>query len=228
MQKKLLRELRTGLAHLGELGSLVQIREGINRVLDKWVQREAKRRGIAAPFGQDAYQTALFPDAEVAHQRRLTGRLLAAEADALRRELLAGLEHAAATAGLDAEARLFAEDTARELKLVQVLSRHYDVVVMNPPYGSFVPAVKEIVKAAYPLTANDIYATFIERACQLVEPAGYVGALVSSTFITHTTFRKLRTEILLKRHPLIVLLDLGPGVLERTVRPAAIVLKGAA
>ena len=228
LQKKLLRELRTGLAHLGELGSLVQIREGINRVLDEWVQREAKRRGIAAPFGQDAYQTALFPDAEVAHQRRLTGRLLAAEADALRRELLAGLEHAAATAGLDAEARLFAEDTARELKLVQVLSRHYDVVVMNPPYGSFVPAVKEIVKAAYPLTANDIYATFIERACQLVEPAGYVGALVSSTFITHTTFRKLRTEILLKRHPLIVLLDLGPGVLERTVRPAAIVLKGAA
>jgi tRNA1(Val) A37 N6-methylase TrmN6 len=122
--------------------------------------------------------------------------------------------------------RIFAEDTARGLKLLQMLSRRCDVVVMNPPYGAFVPAVKDFVRAAYPLTYNDIYATFIDRATQLVEPEGYVGALVSRTFVTNTMHERLRTEVLLKRNPLIVLLDLGQGILEATVQTAAIVLRG--
>ena len=100
---------------------------------------------------------------------------------------------------------------------------------MNPPYGSFVPKVKEFVKAAYPLTKNDIYAAFIDRATQLVEPEGYVGALVSATFVNPKSFEKLRTEILLKRNPLLVMLDLGYGILDdATVEAAAIVLKGGA
>jgi 23S rRNA G2069 N7-methylase RlmK/C1962 C5-methylase RlmI len=128
---------------------------------------------------------------------------------------------------VDPAERLFAEDTARGLKLVQMLSRRYDVVVMNPPYGGFVPTVKEFVKAAYPLTANDIYATFIDRATQLTAPEGYVGALVSATFVNLTTFEKLRTEILLKRNPLITMLDLGFGILDdATVEAAAVVLRG--
>jgi hypothetical protein len=98
---------------------------------------------------------------------------------------------------------------------------------MNPPYGGFVPKVKEFVKAAYPLTANDIYAAFIDRATQIVEPEGYVGALVSSTFVNLTSFEKLRTEILLKRNPLVTMLDLGFGILDdATVEAAAIVLRG--
>ena len=108
-----------------------------------------------------------------------------------------------------------------------MLSRRYDVAVMNPPYGSFVPKSKDFVKAAYPLTANDIYAAFIDRATQLTEPEGYVGALVSATFVNLTTFKKLRTEILLKRNPLIVMLDLGFGILDdATVEAAAIVIHG--
>ena len=99
---------------------------------------------------------------------------------------------------------------------------------MNPPYGAFVPAVKEFVKAAYPLTYNDIYATFINRATRLIEPEGYIGALVSSTFMTQVTHQKLRTEILLKRNPLVVFLDLGEGILEATVKTAAIVMRGSA
>jgi hypothetical protein len=108
-----------------------------------------------------------------------------------------------------------------------LLARHYDIVVMNPPYGSFVPKVKEFVKAAYPLTSNDIYAAFIDRGTQLTEPEGYVGALVSATFVTHTTLEKLRTEILLKRNPLMVFLDLGFGILDdATVEAAALVVHG--
>jgi hypothetical protein len=76
---------------------------------------------------------------------------------------------------------------------------------MNPPYGAFVPKVKEFVKATYPLTSNDIYAAFIDRATQLVEPEGFVGALIARTFVAQVSAQKLRTEILLKRNPLVVI-----------------------
>ncbi len=47
-----------------------------------------------------------------------------------------------------------------------LLSQHSaDLVVMNPPYGSFIPKVKAFVKVAYPLTKNDIYA-----ACDMEIP----------------------------------------------------------
>ncbi|MER2518489.1 MAG: Eco57I restriction-modification methylase domain-containing protein [Candidatus Accumulibacter phosphatis] len=141
--------------------------------------------------------------------------------------MLAAIENAAAEASGDPSERLFAEDTARGLKLLQTLSRHYDVVVMNPPYGAFVPKVKEFVKVAYPLTANDIYATFIDRATQLTEPEGYVGALVSATFTNLASFENLRAQILLKRNPLLLMLELGLGILDdANVRAAAIVLRG--
>ena len=159
----------------------------------------------------------------------LQRRLLEKEASELRRELLNEVEAAAAETATDPDQRLFAEDTARGLKLLEVLSRHYDVVVMNPPYGAFVPKVSDFVKAAYPLTYNNIYATFIDRATQLVEREGFIGALVSATFVNLKRFEKLRTEILLKRNPLIAMLDLGFGILDdATVEAAAVVLRGRA
>jgi tRNA1(Val) A37 N6-methylase TrmN6 len=158
----------------------------------------------------------------------LERQVLESEARQLQQELLSAIEDAAGQVGADPTERLFAADTARGLKLLQMLSRHYDVVVMNPPYGAFVPKVKDFVKAAYPLTYNDIYATFIDRATQLTESEGYIGALVSATFVNLTSFEKLRTEILLKRNPLITMLDLGFGILDdATVEAAAIVLRGA-
>ena len=162
-----------------------------------------------------------------AEQLELERTALEEEAAKLSRELLAAVEEAAAGIADDPADRLFAEDTARGLKLVQLLSRRYDVAVMNPPYGAFVPRVRDFVKAAYPLTSNNIYATFIDRACQLTEPDGYVGALVPSTFMQPRSFEKLRTEILLKRNPLILMLDLGFGILDdATVETAAIAVRG--
>ena len=167
------------------------------------------------------------PPVPHAEQLALERMALADEAAALRRELLTAVEAAAASIADDPADRLFAEDTARGLKLVQLLLRRYDIAVMNPPYGAFVPRVKDFVKAAYPLTSNDIYAAFIDRACQLTEPEGYVGALVSRTFVTQVSAKKLREQILLKRNPLILMLDLGPGILDdATVETAAIVVKG--
>ena len=233
LRARLFETLWDNLRHVGELGSLVQVREGVTRVLDDWVGAEAHARGITRilqPTDEEQLELGgLRTEAARAHaeQLALERKVLEDEAADLSHELLTAVEEAAASIADDPTDRLFAEDTARGLKLVQLLSRRYDVAVMNPPYGAFVPRVKDFVKAAYPLTSNDIYAAFLDRACQLTEPEGYVGALVSSTFTNLKSFANLRTEILLKRNPLILMLDLGFGILDdATVSAAAIVHKG--
>jgi hypothetical protein len=230
LQERLFTTLWENLQFVGELGSLVQVQEGVRRVLSDWVERQAGARGLTRMPQLQSDQLELGDILrEQARQIELQRQLLEEEAEQLRQELLAAVEAAAAWAEPDTSERLFAEDTARGLKLLQTLSRRFDVLVMNPPYGSFVPKVRDFIKKTYPLTANDIYATFIERTTQLVEELGYIGALVSSTFTNLTSFQKLRTEILLKRNPLLVMLDLGFGILDdAAVEAAAIVLKGSA
>ena len=188
MRARLFETLWDNLQHVGEIGSLVQVREGVTRVLDDWVDAEARSRGttsILQPAHEQQFELGDLRTQAArarAKQIELERTALEEEAAKLRRDLLAAVETAAADIADDPADRLFAEDMARGLKLVQLLSRRYDIAVMNPPYGAFVPRVRDFVKAAYPRTSNDIYAAFIDRACQLTEPEGYVGALVSSTF----------------------------------------------
>ena len=235
LQDRLFVTLWENLGHVGELGSLIQVREGVSAVLDDWVEAQAQAKGLGRIIGRRETRQLLLgeilddADREMARQLVLQRAALEEEAETIQRELLAAIEDAAGELASDPAERLFAEDTARGLKLLQTLSRSFDVVVMNPPYGSFVPTVKDFIKSAYPLTKNDIYAAFIDRATQLVKPEGYVGALVSATFVNLKSFEKLRTEILLKRNPLLVMLDLGYGILDdATVEAAAVVVKGAA
>ena len=233
LRARLFETLWENLRHLGELGSLVQVREGVTRVLDDWVEAEANATGITRilqPTNEEQLELGdLRTQVARTHAEQLELKRMALEEEAakLRRDLLEAVEDAATSIHDDPADRLFAEDTARGMKLVQLLSRRFDVAVMNPPYGAFVPRVKDFVQATYPLTSNDIYAAFIDRACQLTEPEGYVGALVSSTFTNLKSFEKLRTEILLKRNPLILMLDLGFGILDdATVSAAAIAFQG--
>ena len=235
LQERLFKAIWENLQYVSELGSLVQVRESVTRVLADWIEEQAKAKGLTKLIrAKEESQLELGSILSDLHRQRiqqldLERRLLEEEAERLRRQLLSAIEEAAPETQTDPSGRLFAEDTARGLKLLQVLSRHYDVVVMNPPYGAFVPKVKEFVRSVYPLTRNDIYAAFIDRATQLVEEQGFVGAIVSSTFVNLKTFEKLRTQILLKRNPLVIMLDLGFGILDdATVETAAIVLRGAA
>jgi hypothetical protein len=233
LREKLFETLWLNLKNVGELGSLVQVGEGVARVLDEWVEAQAKAKGITKLIkAKESPQLSLETIDQSARRERveqmeLEREVLEGEAIRIRAELLAGLDRLAGQLQSDPRQRMFAEDTARGLRLLEVLSQSFDVVVMNPPYGEFVSTVKEFIASAYPRTKSDIYAAFIERATQLIEPEGYVGALVSSTFKTHVTHTKLRTEFLLKRNPLVIMLDLGCGVLDgATVEAAAIVLRG--
>ncbi|MXY51047.1 MAG: hypothetical protein F4Y86_00745 [Gammaproteobacteria bacterium] len=231
--ERLFNAIWENLQNIGEVGSLVRVAEEITQSLNDWVEGEARAKGLTdfavTPPGAQLELGSIKSDADraIAKQHALERQVLEQEALILRLNLLSAVEAEAGRVAVEPSERLFAEDTARRLKLVQFLSRRYDIVVMNPPYGSFVPKVKDTIKVSYPLTSNDIYAAFVDRACQLTEPDGYVGALLSATFVNLKTFENLRSEILLKRNPLLVMLDLGFGILDdATVEAAAIVLHG--
>ena len=235
LRERLFRVVWDNLKHVSELGSLIQVHESVAQVLDEWIDAQAREKGLTKLLnrrteGQIELGSILTDaDRERVRQLELERKVFQDDARQLEAELLTAIEAAAARATENPSDRIFAEDTARGLKLLQVLSRKYDVVVMNPPYGAFVPAVTDFVKAAYPLTSNDIYATFIDRATQLTDPDGYIGALISATFKTLKSFEKLRAEILLKRNPLVAMLDLGFGILDdAAVEAAAVVLRGGA
>jgi hypothetical protein len=244
LRQKLFDALWKNLRYIGELGGLIRVDEEVSVVLEKWVNDKAEEQGLTKLLKtterkKDQLQFGeLVSDAvrQKAEQQELKRALLEDEAARIRAELLAGLDRVASQVSDNPRQRLFAESTARGLRLLELLSTPFDVIVMNPPYGSFTKlgdeaADKEfkdyLKNTAFPNGYQDIYAAFIERATQLIEPEGYIGALVSSTFKTNKGHAKFRTEILLKRNPIVCMLDLGFGILDgATVEAAALVLRG--
>ncbi|WP_242352643.1 MULTISPECIES: Eco57I restriction-modification methylase domain-containing protein [unclassified Anaeromyxobacter] len=110
--------------------------------------------------------------------------------------------------------RLFADDAAHGVALLGVAERKFDVVLMNPPFGSGSTRAKKAFEKAYAKTKNDVYAAFIERGIELLGSHGRVGAITSRTGFFLSSFQKWREEVLLRLAPPVVFADLGAGVLD--------------
>lgn len=234
LREALFKTIWENLQHIGELGSLIQVRESVTRVLNEWVDREAHQRGftrVRAPkdTGQLVLESVVAEvESDQRKQMDLERRLLEEEVAQVRDELLAGIENIARSDS-DPAQRLFAEDTARGLKVLEILSGRYDVAVMNPPYGAFVPSVVDFVKGAYPVAYSGIDMAFVMRGTQLTHREGYVGALIPRNFVAKTRkgMEEFRSRILLQSNPMLIMLDLGSGILDdATVEAAGIVLQG--
>jgi hypothetical protein len=116
--------------------------------------------------------------------------------------------------GQGARRRLFADDAGQGVALLELLRQRYDVVLMNPPFGIGSIAAKKEFEKSYPRTKNDIYAAFVERGIELLQPCGLLGAITSRTGFFLSSFQKWREEVLLEEAPPIVFADLGYGVLD--------------
>jgi hypothetical protein len=110
--------------------------------------------------------------------------------------------------------KLFADDAEQGIAFVELMSRKFDVVLMNPPFGSGSIVAKKEFEKSYPRTKNDVYAAFVERGIELLQPRGMLGAITSRTGFFLSSFQKWREEIILKKAPPVVVADLGIGVLD--------------
>ena len=92
----------------------------------------------------------------------------------------------------------FAGETAKGLRLLELMAQRYDVVVTNPPYMSarkMNSRLKSLAAASYPAGKGDLYAAFIQRCVELACPSGRVGMLTMHSFMFISSYEKLRSII---------------------------------
>lgn len=139
------------------------------------------------------------------------------------KDLRTALETFATSAAVDQAftRQLFTGDAARGLGFIDVCSQCYDTILMNPPFGAFSLGTRNWAKTAYPRTKNDIYAAFVERGIEILNPGAHLGAITSRTGFFLSSFQEWREEILLKEAPPVVVADLGYGVMDDALVEAA-------
>lgn len=132
------------------------------------------------------------------------------------RVVLRALEEYAAEASSRAFAkrRMFADDAAHGFALADILSKTFDIVLMNPPFGDVSESAKKSFEKSYPQTKNDLYAAFVERGLDLIHSGGALGAITPRTGFALSSFESYRRGVILGRANPTIFADLGYGVLD--------------
>lgn len=110
--------------------------------------------------------------------------------------------------------RLFADDAAKGFAFIDLSSKHFDIALMNPPFGEFSKQWKLSAKEAYPNTYNDIFGAFTERMIQKVGGSGLVGSITSRTCFFLSSFSGWREEVIISNSGLALAVDLGESVMD--------------
>ena len=119
------------------------------------------------------------------------------------------------------QGRLFAQDALQGLRLIDLCSEVFDVVVMNPPFGALPTESKSLLVKAYPQSSSDLLTIFIERGLNLLRKEGRLAAITSRTCFFLATYEKWRETILTKVGYPEVIADLGHGVMDDAMVEAA-------
>ncbi|TBF62405.1 Eco57I restriction-modification methylase domain-containing protein [Rhizobium leguminosarum] len=124
------------------------------------------------------------------------------------------------------QGRLFAEDALQGLRMIDHCREVFDVVVMNPPFGELSEGTKGYLEDAYPNSKTNLLTIFVERSVQTLRKDGLLGAITSRTAFFLSSYKKWRTNVLLKHTDIAAFADLGEGVLDdANVEVAAYSLK---
>jgi len=95
--------------------------------------------------------------------------------------------------------RLFGQNVAKGLGLVEALSRRYDVVVTNPPYAGTTnldDPVKNFIDREYKYGKRDLYAAFILRNIEFARPGAFIGMVTQQSWLFLRSYAKLRGQVL--------------------------------
>lgn len=208
----------------GEAGCLLRIEEEIRTAVEmarsQWQE------------GGRLEQTELFPELAVPKQQEMRFDVSGVTHDAFwdqaEGRILSGLSRYAeeADVGTDMGRRMFAEDAAAGFAFIDLCRQHFDVVVMNPPFGAASTGAKNYITKTYPRSKNDLLAACVERGIGWLQPGGLLGAITSRTAFFLTSFRNWRQGVVLGDAKPLVMADLGHGVMDAAmVEAAAYVLR---
>jgi hypothetical protein len=217
--RQLIAEVFKQMRLAGEAGSLLRIEDDIRSSVEA-----ARRQWLAEPPQK---QFDLFPDLVQPKQQQLRFDLSDVTRDGFwdqaEERILAGLRTYAedAETGDSMSRRLFAEDAGAGFAFIDLCRQHFDVVVMNPPFGAASAGSKTYIGKVYPRSKNDLLAAFVERGVHWLHPGGMLGAITSRTAFFLTSYQKWREGVVLGEARPTVMADLGYGVMDAAMVEAA-------
>ncbi|OPY50192.1 MAG: Eco57I restriction-modification methylase [Methanosaeta sp. PtaU1.Bin060] len=171
-----------GLANVGELGSLVQIEDPVDRAL-------LSLKGSLLLFGSESGWDVW--------KRKVIARL---------REHFEAESYAT-----DAYRSFFGHSAGQGFALFDLLTHRYDVIATNPPYlGSRKMGVslKSYLIKHYPSGKRDLFGAFIKLSNNLASPNGYFAMITLQGWLALSSYSELR-KLLLSTDSLTVLAHLG-------------------
>ncbi len=213
-----------GMKLAGEMGVLLKIEQTIKRAIEKG---RAEWEDELPLFRVAEYGMTPSGPARVKGE---TVRFVPGEVDdfwskAERIVFTALEEYANAARGAGAaRRRLFADDVAHGFALIDLLSKRFDVALMNPPFGDPSLNAKTQIFADYSDAKTELYACFMDRCCDLTN-GGLIGCLSSRNAYFLSSMEKWRRRILLgDETACLIFVDLGEGVLDAAVECACVVV----
>ncbi|MES2639728.1 MAG: DNA methyltransferase [Myxococcota bacterium] len=120
--------------------------------------------------------------------------------------------------------RMFADDAARGFAFVDLCRQKFDVVLMNPPFGTPTEGTLGGLSERYPASGGELYSMFYQRALEMTQARGRVGAITARTWLGLQALGGLRREVFGRLGRISIASDLGFGVLDAMVETAAAVV----
>ncbi|HPU07217.1 MAG TPA: BREX-1 system adenine-specific DNA-methyltransferase PglX, partial [Thermogutta sp.] len=201
--QRILTALQARLKDSEQLGSLLRLEEEIRKLIAEERKRYEREGKVPDLFG---WHKEMF---ETEAGQREFWEVLEAQIgqalDAFAREHFGGVEQT-----------YFVGETAKGLRLLQLMARRYDVVVTNPPYmtsRNMNPTLKGLVAKHYAITKIDLYACFIQRCYEWLAHHGRLGMIAQQSFMFISSYERLR-EYLRSSTAIEVVPHVGPRAFE--------------
>ncbi len=226
--KQLVRVIFEKMKLAGEAGSLLKIeadlREAIAAAKEQWLKRpQAEQMSLwAEPARPQARQLGMFDLSGIADEqfwKEAEGRALEALREYARQ----------AEDGKGTRRKLFAGEAEMGFAFVDLCRQEFDVVLMNPPFGSEPSSASEIIQRFWKLGEHDLATAFVSMAFERISKNGLIGILMTRTPYFLSRFSAWRNEYIVGQDKSISLFaDFGMGVLDSALveAVAAILSKG--
>lgn len=222
---KLVKVIWDKMQLVGETGLLLKIEEELKKEIE--IAKEEYEK-----FKSGSIQASLFGGEEeqkVAQMAAIYGKgqkISKDFFDTAEQEVLKALKSFAENAeGQNAfQKLLFAEDTARGFAFIELCRKRYDVIVMNPPFGSASVSTEDYLKINYPSFGKNILCCFFIRMKELVVyPDGNISAIFDRTVFEKSSYEEFRKQEFIGKIKSI--LDTGWGVLDANVETSCIIIQ---
>jgi hypothetical protein len=159
---------------------------------------ESEQAGLGSASADERFQL-LHRTLELFEEAKTFGSLIevSEENEAPLKAMIEELEQLARTG--DSMQKPSAEIVLPYVRQAWVLALRYDSVIANPPYmgGKGMNArLKDFAKKSYPDAKSDLFAIFIERGFELLQPYGFNAMVTMQSWMFLSSYEKLRLKIL--------------------------------